>query len=45
MLTSIAQSEELLSRNGSDATRVFGVSHVRRQLFAKAAIAASRVSA
>jgi hypothetical protein len=37
MLTSIAQSEELLSRNGSDATRSFLVS-VRRQLLANAAI-------
>ena len=37
-LSSIAQSKELLNRTGSDATP----SHVRRQLFANAAIAASR---
>jgi hypothetical protein len=44
-LTSIAQSKELLSRNGSDATRVPWSSQARRQLFANAAIAPSRVSA
>jgi hypothetical protein len=39
-LSSIAQSKELLNRTGSDATP----SHVRRQLFANAAIAPSRVA-
>jgi hypothetical protein len=43
-LTSIAQSKELLSRNGSDATRVPWSSQARLQLLAKAAIAASRVA-